>query len=262
MKILCALLFSILAFTAQAELLQIPAAGGGSTVPVYWEKVEGATATVILLPGGDGVVRFAGEGKGNRPKGNNFLVRSYGLFAAAKMNVAVMGTNLPNGLSFEERASDGHLADLKAIADVARTRSPNTPVWLVGTSRGTVSAVLAAIKYAGTPAFDGVVLTSALVSWQKPYAIGRQKIEKITIPTLVYMHAEDACQWCQLHEAKGLIGKFKNAPVQAFMAVRGGSPDVNGDPCHGSHNHGFMGMEEKAVADITAWINNPVAIAN
>jgi hypothetical protein len=171
-----------------------------------------------------------------------------------KVNVALMGTNVP--LTFEERAKDSHLADLATIANTARGLSP-VPVLLVGTSRGTVSAALAAIKYSGKPVFDGVVLTSALVSWKKPYAIGRQSIDKITMPVLVYMHADDACEWCQFSEAKGLIGKFKNAPVQAFMGVRGGTPE--GNPCHASHNHGFMGMEEKAVSDVVDWINHPTS---
>ena len=233
------------AVCVHAEILNIQGAAG-NTIPVYWEKVEGATATVILLSGGDGEVRF--RGSESKPRGNNFLIRSYDLFLNHKVNVALMGTNIP--LTFEERAKDSHLADLATIANTARGLSP-VPVWLVGTSRGTVSAALAAIKYSDKKVFDGVVLTSALVSWKKPYAIGRQNIEKITMPVLVYMHEDDACEWCQFHEAKGLIGKFKNAPVQAFMGVRGGTPE--GNPCHASHNHGFMGMEEKAVSDVVGW---------
>ncbi len=243
------LIGAAVAFSASAEILQIQSSTGNA-VPVYWEKVEGATATVILLSGGDGEVRFRGSEL--KPRGNNFLIRSYDLFLNHKVNVALMGTNVP--LTFEERAKDSHLADLATIANTARKLSP-VPVWLVGTSRGTVSATLAAIKYSGKPVFDGVVLTSALVSWKKPYAIGRQSIEKITIPTLVYMHEDDACEWCRFSEAKGLIGKFKSSPDQAFMGVRGGTPE--GNPCHASHNHGFMGMEEKAVSDIVGWINKP-----
>ena len=243
------LLSTCAAVSANAEILQIQGAAG-NVIPVYWEKAEGATATVILLSGGDGEVRFRGTDL--KPRGNNFLIRSYDLFLNHKVNVALMGTNVP--LTFEERAKDTHLADLATIARKVRGLSP-VPVWLVGTSRGTVSAALAAIKFSGSPVFDGVVLTSALVSWKKPYAIGRQNIDKITVPVLVYMHAEDACEWCQFSEAKGLIGKFKNAPVQAFMGIRGGKPE--GNPCHASHNHGFMGIEEIAVSDVVGWINHP-----
>ncbi len=165
-----------------------------------------------------------------------------------------MGTNIP--LTFEERAKDSHLTDLATIANTARGLSP-VPVWLVGTSRGTVSAALAAIKYPGKSVFEGIVLTSALVHNRKPYAIGRLDIEKITVPTLVYMHENDACEWSQYSDSKWLIGKFKKAPVQAVVGVRGGTPE--GNPCHASHNHGFKGMEEKAVSDVVNWINHPTS---
>jgi len=246
--------------SAQAELLQIPT-GRGSNIPVYWDKVEGATATVVLLQGGDGVVPFSGPGKGGKPKGNNFLTRSFDLFAAQKVNVAVMGAIDDKGLTYPDRVTDDHTSDLATVAQAVRSLSPEQPVWLVGTSRGTVSATAAAIRYAGKPVFDGIVLTSAIVGWKKPQAVTRQSIDKIRIPVLVYMHANDGCSECQLSDAKGLIGKFKNAPVQAFMAVQGGG-DPKGDPCHGQHYHGFIGMEQQAVTDIVGWINKPVALTN
>jgi pimeloyl-ACP methyl ester carboxylesterase len=257
MKQFLALLLSILAMAAQAELLQIPT-GRGSNVPVYWDKVEGATATVVLLQGGDGVVAFSGPGKGSKPKGNNFLTRSFELFAAQKVNVAVMGTITESGLTYPDRVGDDHLSDVATVAQTVRGLSA-VPVWLVGTSRGTVSATAAAIRYAGKPVFDGIVLTSAIVGGKKPQAVPRQSIDKIRVPVLVYMHVNDGCSECQLSDAKWLIGKFKGAPVQAFMAVQGGG-NPTGDPCHGSHYHGFIGMESQAVADIVGWINNPVAV--
>lgn len=241
---------------AQAELLQLPT-GRGSNIPVYWDKVEDATATVILLQGGDGVVAFSGAGKGGRPKGNNFLIRSFDLFASQKVNVAVMGTITESGLTYPDRVGDDHLSDLASVAQTVRGLSA-VPVWLVGTSRGTVSATAAAIKYAGKPMFDGIVLTSAIVGGKKPQAVPRQSIDKIRVPVLVYMHAKDGCSDCQLSDAKWLIGKFTGASVQAFMAVQGGG-EPKGDPCHGSHYHGFIGMEDRAVTDIVNWINKPTA---
>lgn len=62
LKQICTLLIAALAFTAQAELRQVPNVRG-NTAPVYWEKTEGATATVVLLAGGDGQVKFGSDGK-------------------------------------------------------------------------------------------------------------------------------------------------------------------------------------------------------
>jgi pimeloyl-ACP methyl ester carboxylesterase len=180
------------------------------------------------------------------------------LFAALKVNVAVMGTITDSGLTYPDRVGDDHLSDVATVAQTVRGLSP-VPVWLVGTSRGTVSATAAAIRYADKPMFDGIVLTSAIVGGKKPQAVPHQSIEKIRVPVLVYMHVKDGCSDCQLSDAKWLIGKFKGASVQAFMAVQGGG-NPTGDPCHGSHYHGFIGMESQAVADIVGWINNPVPL--
>jgi hypothetical protein len=89
---------------AHAELLQVPN-GRGSTVPVYWEKTEGATATVVLLAGGNGQVKFGGNGK---PRGNNFLIRTYQLFADQKLNVAVVGTADNTELSYLQFGCNRH----------------------------------------------------------------------------------------------------------------------------------------------------------
>ena len=258
MKVLVSLLLAICSFSTQAELLQVPTGRGGN-IPVYWEEAEGATATVVLLPGGNGVVAFTGASRGGKPKGNNFLIRAFPLFLAQKVNVAVMGTVTETGLpTYAERVADDHLSDLAAVAVKVHGMSP-APVWLVGTSRGTVSATAAAIRYAERAIFDGIVLTSAIVGSKKPQAVPRQSIDKIRVPVLVYMNANDGCSECQLSDAKRLIGKFAASPVQAFMAVQGGG-DPTGDPCHGNHYHGFIGMESQAVADIVGWINKPIVI--
>lgn len=214
---------------------------------------ENAKATVILLPGGDGAVEFKGNGK---PKSGNFLVRTYPLWLAKGMNVMVVGTVNENGLTYPDRVSQDHADDLAKIATQARERS-SLPVWLVGTSRGTVSATSAAIKYAGTKTFDGVILTSAVVTYKVPQSVTNQALNKIDIPVMVYMHEQDACPHCTLYDAKSTIGKFKSSPIQAFKSVTGGS-GVSGNPCQGHHYHGFYGMEDQAVADLVNWIISPV----
>lgn len=257
LKKILLLLTTLLAISAKAELLQIPTGRGDTAVPVYWEAANNAKATVILLPGGEGTVKFK---EGGNPRSNNFVVRTYQLWLAKGMNVMVVGTVSDAGLTYPDRVSQEHADDLAKVAAVAHQRSP-APVWLVGTSRGTVSATSAAIKYSGTKTFDGVVLTSAVVIGKVPQSVPNQAIEKIDIPVLVYMHEQDACPVCTLYDAKGTIGKFKHSPIQAFKSVTGGSGPT-GNPCESRHYHGFIGMEEQAVSDLVAWITNPVNVVS
>ena len=63
----------------------------GVKVPVYYMKRDGATATVILLPGGAGGFGSPVDGK---PTSNNFLVRSRDHFADAGLNGCFHGCNV------------------------------------------------------------------------------------------------------------------------------------------------------------------------
>src|SRR5450631_3219849 len=108
----------------------------------YWlMERPGAMATVMLLPGGEGGIGM----KEGVPTSQNFLVRSRDLFAAAGFNVAIVGkpsdrTDLDPGF----RAGSDHVVDLRHIAEKLR-KEFGKPVWLVGTSLGTISAAATAI---------------------------------------------------------------------------------------------------------------------
>lgn len=221
-------------------------------VPVFYMKRDGATATVVLLPGGSGGFGKIEDGK---PTGTNFLVRSRDFFANAGLNVAVM--NRPsdkNDLDYPDRVADEHMTDIKALVDYLKKDS-GLPVWIVGTSRGTVSATAAAVKF-GNSDLGGIVLTSSVVNYKKIGAVPAQNIESIKIPVLVLHHEQDGCQHCRPHEVPGIVKGLKNAPFKKLVMVNGGG-NPTGDPCEAMHYHGFIGMEKEAVALITDWIKRP-----
>ena len=130
----------------------------------------------------------------------------------------------------------------------------DVPVWLVGTSRGTVSATAAAIKLQGEMA--GVVLTSSVVSYKKPGAVPRQDLDRIKVPVLVLHHAKDACPLCQPHEVPAILRGLKNAPIKKEIMVSGGG-NPTGNVCEALHWHGFIGAERETVDLIANWIKAP-----
>lgn len=250
---LTALLLGALSFGAAAEgtLRKIPTRPDVRTT-LFWEATDNPKATVLLFPGGDGGFGKVVDG---RATGGNFLVRSAHHFRANGFNVAIFGrpSDTPD-LDYPVRISEPHIADIRAVLDHLRKLSP-APVWLVGTSRGTISATAAAInlKDAG---IAGIVLTSSVVSYSKVGAVPRQDLAAVTVPVLVLHHAKDACRVTLPHEVPFILRGLTNAPVKKVVIVDGGADPV-GDPCEAMHWHGFIGMEEEAVNIIGNWIRNP-----
>ncbi len=127
-------------------------------------------------------------------------------------------------------------------------------MWLIGTSRGSVSATAAAIAL-GEAAVQGLVLTSSVTTFRTG-AIATQAIASIRIPALVVHHQKDACRICDPRAASRITAGMKSAPVKKFVLIDGGS-DPQGDPCQSLHWHGFVNYEQPTVKVITDWIKNP-----
>jgi hypothetical protein len=127
---------------------------------------ERPRAAVVLMAGGKGVLGLSPSGEIGTDLKLNFLMRTREQFAGAGMVVAALdvASDQMRGLNGDIRLSAGHAQDIaKVIADLKRRH--NVPVWLVGTSASTISAVSVAARFAdpksGGP--DGLVLTSSLL---------------------------------------------------------------------------------------------------
>jgi pimeloyl-ACP methyl ester carboxylesterase len=253
MRSIFPLVLSLLALSAHAEesLIQLDTRPDVK-VPVFYMKSDQALASVVLLPGGGGSIGAMVDGK---PSGPNFLVRSRDQFAAAGFNVAVMSrASDRSDLDYPERISADHVQDIKALVDFLK-KDTGLPVWLVGTSRGTVSATAAAIAF-GNDNLAGIVLTSSVVSYKKTGAVPTQALDKIRIPVLVLHHERDACKVCAPYEVPAILKGLKNSPVKKLVMVSGGD-NPSGDPCEPMHFHGYIGIEKPTVDTIAAWIRNP-----
>ncbi|MBP3981396.1 alpha/beta hydrolase [Acidovorax sp. JG5] len=235
---------------AGGELLKVPTRDGVVTT-LFWEAVPDAKATVFLFPGGAGGFGKFEDGKAT---GMNFLVRSELHFIANGFNVAIFGRPSDSqDMDYAHRISDTHLTDVHKVLEFVKQKA-DVPVWLVGTSRGTVSATAAAIKLQGEMA--GVVLTSSVVSYKKPGAVPRQDLDRIKVPVLVLHHAKDACPLCQPHEVPAILRGLKNAPIKKEIMVSGGG-NPTGNVCEALHWHGFIGAERETVDLIANWIKAP-----
>lgn len=147
------------------------------TVPIYAYWQNDAVATVVLFSGGAG--GYGAIGEDGWPAGGNFLIRTGKRWVSHAFNIVMIGRP-SDGIDLSSgnvRIGDEHAADNAAILKVIKQRSP-VPIWVVGTSMGTISAAAAAIRDEGN-LIAGVVLTSAIVAYKVPGAVPRQPLENV-----------------------------------------------------------------------------------
>lgn len=224
-------------------------------VPVYVVWNPQAVATVVLFSGGGG--GYGALDSEGWPSNRNFLIRTGKVWASYPFNVVMVGRPT-DGLDLHEgavRVGEAHQADNDAVFAAIKRQSP-LPLWVVGTSMGTLSAAAAAIRNTDNR-IAGIVLSSSVTSYKITGAVPRQELGSIRVPVLVVHHARDACRVCAPYEAKNIPAALKNAPVKALVLITEGSGE-SGDPCEALHFHGYIGAEKSVVDLIARWIQHPV----
>ena len=251
MKYALMLLISLCAIQAEAQL-QV-ATREGVTVPIYAHWRDDAKVNVVLFSGGGG--GYGDIGADGWPTSGNFLIRTGRHWASRPVNLIMVGRpsdklDLSNG---RVRGGDLHHADNTAIFREIKRRSP-LPIWLVGTSMGSISAASEAARDS-EKLVSGLVLSSSVTAYAANGVL-TLPLQQILVPTLVLHHKKDACQICPPHEAARIAEALENAPMRKTVFVDGGG-EPKGPPCQAFHYHGFINMEQEAVDLIADWILAP-----
>ena len=207
-------------------------------------------ASVILFAGGNGHLGLSESGSIQNLRGN-FLVKTRNYFVRQGMIVAIVDNPSDRGSLDHFRTSLAHAVDIRSVIKWLRN-STEAPVWLVGTSRGIISAagVAGQLESDGP---DGIVLTSTLFGPSKQGTVYGAKLNAIEVPVLVVHHKDDACVSTPYRGTSKFIGRISNATKAELITIQGGSGNI-GNPCGGRSAHGFLGLEKKVVKQITDWI--------
>lgn len=207
-------------------------------------------AAAILFPGGSGTLRLRMEGGELKFQGGNFLVRARMSFVEGGLAVAVMDvpSDESRGMDDRFRLGEKHAADVGAVVADLKKRFDNVPVFLVGTSRGSISAAsTGAILGDGV---NGVVLTSSVFLWAKSGpGLSGFDYARIKSPVLLVHHSEDNCFVTPYREAQKLA-ENRRYPL---ISVKGGDP-ARSDPCEAFSAHGYLGKENETAQAIANWI--------
>ncbi len=217
-----------------------------------------AVAVLILLPGGDGNIQLTPA----VPDGtldinsSNFLVRSRWWLGAHRFVVLTLDSatdfqQLSGGLT-DQQGSAAHITDVLQVISYARSTYPGLPVWLVGTSRGTAGAFVAASNPAPTGP-DGLVFTSPINVSSDPDSLLMANLSAITVSTMLLSNLSDTCPSTPPSGNAAVISLLTAAPSTANETVDGGLRSLTSD-CDALSPHGFFGLETTVVTDIAMWI--------
>ncbi|HEV2188774.1 MAG TPA: alpha/beta hydrolase [Stellaceae bacterium] len=203
-------------------------------------------AIVFVFAGGDGIVAFNSAGQITQGRGN-FLLRTQPLWLA--QGFAYMTLASSSSLK-GQRHTPAYAAIIGRAIDFARTRS-NAPVWLVGTSMGSIAAANGAAHLSGKVA--GVVLTSS-VAGQSPAGetVFDSDLGAIAVPALVVSNRGDTCPIAGPGFAPQILAALSRSPRKDVIYVE--SHDIQSAPCEAMSPHGYLGIESDVVQRIATWI--------
>jgi alpha-beta hydrolase superfamily lysophospholipase len=205
------LLIVLLLTPATASALEetirtIPSRPGVTESFVLIHPPASPVASLVVFMGGRGAIGLQRGPLG--PRNTNFLVRSRQRFAERGFIVAVL--DVPSDRTGQAlvgfRASAEHATDMRAVIGALRAEAP-VPVWLVGTSMGSVSAASVAARLAeGGP--DGVVLTSSVMGASRDMGESLQDValDRIRVPVRMVHHRDDACRASRYADPHGYFG--------------------------------------------------------
>jgi len=212
-------------------------------------------AVVLLFPGSGGLIQLRSENGKPRFNQGNFLVRSRAEFIKRGMVAAILDapSDQQNGWGMSDlfRLSDEHLQDMSVVTEYLAKRFPEVPLFLIGTSRGTISAAALGSRLAQQTA--GAVLTATMFrqtskkSKEPGEGLSKFDFATIKVPLLLVHHVSDQCESTPYADAARLSEKYP------LISVFGG-PTPQSGPCEAVSQHGFLGKESETVEQIVNWM--------
>ena len=238
---------------AAEEVITIPTRDGVKLSYLLVQDPSAAPkAVAILFIGGLGAMNLAKRAESGPLKfgpGTNYLVRIRERLVDADIADAIVDApsdKLPQGMEDEFRLGADHLADIRALIADLKKRFQGARIYLVGTSRGTISAAALAAKLGDS--VQGAVLTSTVPSRDKMGdALSRFDFKTIKIPLLVIHHRDDGCFTSPYQNVERM------SKTITLISVSGGDPPQSG-PCDPQSPHGYFGRDAPVAQAMRNWM--------
>jgi hypothetical protein len=136
---------------AQQEIVTLPTRTGVTQSYFLTSFPKNLRGVALLFPGSGGSIQLRSENGKPRFNQGNFLVRSRSEFIKNGVAAAILDapSDQQNGWGMDDdfRLGADHFADISAVVADVRKRLPGAPLFLVGTSRGTISAAALGARF-------------------------------------------------------------------------------------------------------------------
>lgn len=241
------------------ELISVDLSDSKKQVGVYSTKTgsDKPTKLAVLLPGSPSVVRPVVENgvMTNSKLTGNFLIRARRFLVDENVASLIVDCHSESGddCSSNYQASKQRQEDVDKLIAEVKNRNPSiTDVWLVGTSKGTISSSFMPVH--NTSGYAGAIHTASITD---PYVRGSYRelggfdYKKTTVQQFFVHHANDPCALTSYPSAKSIAEKY----AVPLITVSGGS-GFQGGACEAFTEHGFRGKEKEVMNAMTAIIKS------
>lgn len=240
---LAALILAVFSLPAAAQAV-VQDIGG---TQVLYAGPANPRAVVFVFAGGDGNVAFNSAGQITRLNGN-FLLRTEALWLAQGLGFATLASA---SSLMGQRHTPAYAATIARGVDFVRSRT-QAPIWLVGTSMGSIAAANGAAHLPGRVA--GVVLSSSVAGPNRASGetVFDSDLGAIAVPALVVSNQGDTCPIAGPGFAPQILAALARSPRKELIYVD--SRQLQSDPCEAMSPHGYLGIEGDVIQRISAWI--------
>ena len=241
----CILVLWALPAAAQAVVQDVPIPGGSE--PMLYAGPPRPPAIVFVFAGGDGTVAFNAGGQIAHMNGN-FVLRTEPLWLGHGFGFATIGSSAS---LMGRRHTPAYAQAIAAAIDDVRARGGGAPVWLVGTSTGSIAAANGAAHLPGRVA--GVVLTSSVAAPNRNgETVFDSDLGAIAVPALVVANKGDTCPDAGPGLAPQILAALARSAKKELVYVE--SRQLQSEPCEAMSPHGYLGIEGPVVQRIADWI--------
>src|SRR5579862_4926174 len=204
---LAALVLAVFTLPAAAQAV-VQDIGGAQ---VLYAGPANPRAVVFMFAGGDGTVSFNAVGQITRLNGN-FLLRTEPQWLAQGLGFATLASS---SSLMGQRHTPAYAATIARGVDFVRTRT-QAPIWLVGTSMGSIAAANGAAHLPGRVA--GVVLTSSVAGQNRNgETVFDSDLGAIAVPALVVSNRGDTCPSAGPGFAPQILAALARAPRKEIV---------------------------------------------